>query len=120
MRQIKFRGKCAITGAWRYGAYYISKGNHIIRDDQDRESIVLSSTVGQFTGLQDKNGNEIYEGDRLRHLSKYNSGHISVCRVIFRYEGFYLDYDNLIYEPTSLIKRSDYTFEIIGDTHENK
>ena len=67
MRQIKFRGRCAITGAWRYGFYYISKGNHIIRDDQDRESIVLPATVGQSTGLKDKNGKEIYEGDILQY-----------------------------------------------------
>ena len=120
MRQIKFRGKCAITGAWRYGFYYISKGNHIIRDDQDRESIVLSVTTGQFTGLQDRNGKEIYEGDILKHLRKYNTGHVSECEVMFRNGGFDLYYGNLCYESFSLIKRSDYTFEVIRNIHDRK
>jgi len=62
-REIKFRGICVITGNWVYGYYYPSKGNHIIRDEKDAETIVLPKSVGQFTTLRDENTKEIYEGD---------------------------------------------------------
>ena len=82
-RPIKFRAICAFSGVWRYGFYYVSKGNHIIRDENDKESIVLEKTLGQFTGLHDKNGKEIYEQMELNNI-------FIIKWLNFRYVLFYI------------------------------
>lgn len=79
MREIKFRGKRVYNGEWVYGNFvmYDEQASMFVLFDGDEYPTVEPvdpATVGQSTGLKDKNGQEIYEGD----LIEFKSG-ISTC-----------------------------------------
>lgn len=67
MRQIKFRGKRLDNGQWVYGHYTEgSPDYHYIANPDGSVWQIAPETLGQFTGLLDKAGKEIYEGDKAR------------------------------------------------------
>ena len=131
MREIKFRGKDSFSNEWRYGnlliideKYHIvekadiSEDGHHFRQEGDRPTWIDEATVGQFTGVYDKNGKKIYEGDIVRASINFHGKERKI-----KYEvKFDDDIDNDSFgEPLTMgYCLFGYDFEVIGNIYENK
>lgn len=76
MRQIKFRGRRKDNGEWVFGDYCSLPNSNIVFVNQNNEidcEMVIPDTVGQFTGLVDRNGKEVYHKDIVNH-ENYGEG----------------------------------------------
>lgn len=122
-REIKFRGQFVYTRMdgsfqWVYGDLLHMDpkiGKHRIITEGGAEFEVLAGTVGQYTGLHDKNGKEIYEGDIVRtDVSRANATRNKKYRnFAIRYDAphFWNGYDTLL--------MSKWRMEVIGNVYDN-
>lgn len=114
MRPIKFRGKDRRTGKWFYGNLYVKDiygRTHICTPERGCFDID-PGTVGQFIGLYDKDGKEIYEGDILDF-----NGIIVEIRFVRGVFAFLVKGD--LDEELCGDCRTDLFAKVIGNVYEN-
>ena len=126
MREILFRGKRVDNGEWVYGLICRvgDKYANIVEKSTEVMCTVLTNTIGQSTGLTDKNGRKIFEGDIIKIVPYYDySDDYSISKV-YSYNGvFCVDYHGDDFDSTALGFLDDYLpdgdFEVIGNIHDN-
>ncbi len=118
MREYLFRGKMIANGKWSEGNLLVTKQGCCITPD----ATVLGSygavdpeTVGQYTGLTDKNGTKIFEGD----IVKYGD---TVHNVVFEQRNG-TAYFGLVYSTLETLSFGYYQdlkqIEVIGNIYDN-
>ena len=118
-RELLFRGQCFERGLWYEGmAVRASEPPYricAIDIPEKRTRVqVLPETVGQFTGLTDKNGEKIFEGDIVDILCENEEIGViewekDTAQFIVSADGFCASFDNY----------SGHDLEIIGNIHDN-
>ena len=117
-REILFRGKQKDNGEWVYGCFVdLIDGKRKIPCIYGKGE-VIHKTVGQYTGLTDKNGKKIFEGDIVRYSiyppSKYEYGVVNWFNG-----GFRAGDTNCNLCVCSADGVATYKLEVIGNIHDN-
>ena len=129
MRSIKFRGKVRKTrpeiaigkrpedGTWVVGdLHYWNTGHPHIHFNSARRVSIDPDTIGEFTGLTDKNGKDIFEGDIIRSVNgmkKDKTGKFVENAIVFA-----VKYDMASFNVSSLALVTD-SIEVIGNIYDN-
>ncbi|EKM1418868.1 hypothetical protein PT612_002630 [Listeria innocua] len=135
MREIEFRGKRIDNGEWVYGnlMQFEDSATFIFADERKGASTLTyahfiinnmyaidEKTIGQYTGLKDKNGNKIFEGDIVRNINGEYSyiGIVNKDRYTFYIKGV-APKDNYDFADVSDTVTGKSSLIVIGNIHEN-
>ena len=117
MREIKFRAKTINTGNW-VESMTIAKGtikrkrdDYFFELDENRWVGVDAKTVGEFTGLNDKNGKTIYEGDIVEIIHPCWSATCETKFMDVAANGYDTDEPRIGGYPDTIIKSADEMFK---------
>ena len=123
MREFLFRGK-TYSNKWVYG--YLVKGSidedfYILKNVGGTPFWIDQETIGQYTGLTDKNGKKIFEGDIVKfHTETYTSESDTIGKIEYFNGTFGISYKNGKHF-LEFINMSMYVrwYEVIGNIHDN-
>lgn len=135
-REIKFRAKRVDLNYWIHGylrevfgetkrTFVIAPANKFESDGYTdmEEDYVQPDTIGQFTGLHDKNGREIYEGDILMCIGKRedNKAHKYYRKVLFKNGAFGMTVSEYkcINPLCNHIVNCELYWEVVGNIYDN-
>ena len=117
MRTIKFRAQDIASNKWLYGDLRHHKDDVcIFEQGGNKGEQVKRDTIGQYTGLHDKNGKEIYEGDIIRLVTGYKKNHDGT--FVEKAKEITVEYDLASFNICSFALVTD-NIEVIGNIHDN-
>lgn len=124
MREILFRGKRKDYGKWIEGYYlhqnkrrFVNETHYIVSVDGFYHSID-PSTVCQFTGLYDKKGRKIFEGDIVEGNSEYFTYTHPYGKVVYDGGQYLISFDDVL-EDIECLGAWTNDVEIIGNIYDN-
>ena len=117
MREILFRAKAA-CGGWFEGGYYENNTGKYIITPALVARLVIPETVGQYTGLTDKNGRKIFEGDIVEGNSEYFTYTHPYGKVVYDGGQYLISFDDVL-EDIECLGAWANDVEIIGNIYDN-